>query len=57
MMVYSVFDNVNYYFGCVVRVFELDEYDIKLLIMLYCELWVECNVCMDDGLVGIFIGF
>ena len=56
-MAHSAFDNVNRYFGRAARVLGLDEHDIKLLTTPHRELRVECNVRMDDGSVGTFIGF
>ena len=53
----NAFENVNRYFDVAAKVLKLDPNESKLLKTPSRELRVECNVRMDDGTVGTFIGF
>jgi glutamate dehydrogenase (NAD(P)+) len=56
-MGHSAFENVNRYFDKAAKVLNLDEATSKFLRTPARELKVECNVRMDDGSIGTFIGF
>ncbi|HHH27169.1 MAG TPA: glutamate dehydrogenase [Polyangiaceae bacterium] len=56
-MGHSAFDNVNRYFDTAAELLELTESEARYLRTPSRELKVECNVRMDDGSVGTFIGF
>ncbi len=56
-MAHSAFENVNRYFNQAAKILKLDDKEAELLATPSRELRVECNVRMDDGTVGTFIGF
>jgi len=56
-MAHSAFDDVNRYFQRAADVLGLDDNESTYLSTPSRELRVECNVRMDDGTVGTFIGF
>ena len=56
-MARSAFDEVTYYFNRAAKVLGLDAKEATYLATPSRELKVECNVRMDDGSVGTFIGF
>ena len=56
-MSHSAYDEVNHYFNRAAKVLGLDEKEATYLRTPARELKVECNVRMDDGSVGTFIGF
>ena len=56
-MGHSAFDNVNRYFDTAAKLLELTEAEARYLRTPSRELKVECNIRMDDGSVGTFIGF
>ncbi|MEZ4446919.1 MAG: Glu/Leu/Phe/Val dehydrogenase dimerization domain-containing protein [Polyangiaceae bacterium] len=56
-MGHSAFDNVNRYFDEAAEVLKLSPGESKYLRTPSRELKVECNIRMDDGSVGTFIGF
>jgi glutamate dehydrogenase (NAD(P)+) len=56
-MGHSAFDNVNRYFDQAAKVLKLDPSESKFLRTPSRELKVECNIRMDDGSIGTFIGF
>lgn len=56
-MAHNAFENVNRYFNRAAKILKLDEKESELLATPARELRVECNVRLDDGSVGTFIGF
>jgi glutamate dehydrogenase (NAD(P)+) len=56
-MAHSAFDDVTRYFTHAAKVLRLDAKVAQYLATPARELKVECNVRMDDGTVGTFIGF
>jgi glutamate dehydrogenase (NAD(P)+) len=56
-MTHHAFENVNRYFTKAAEVLKLTPEEAKYLATPSRELKVECNVRMDDGTVGTFIGF
>ncbi|HZO12928.1 MAG TPA: Glu/Leu/Phe/Val dehydrogenase dimerization domain-containing protein, partial [Polyangiaceae bacterium] len=56
-MAHNAFENVNRYFHQAAKVLKLDDKEATLLATPARELRVECNVRLDDGTVGTFIGF
>jgi glutamate dehydrogenase (NAD(P)+) len=56
-MSHNAFENVNRYFSQAAKVLKLDANESKYLSTPSRELKVECNIRMDDGSVGTFIGF
>ncbi|MEM9693928.1 MAG: Glu/Leu/Phe/Val dehydrogenase dimerization domain-containing protein [Myxococcota bacterium] len=56
-MAHSAFENVNRYFNAAAKVLGLTEAEARYLRTPRRELKVECNIKMDDGTVGTFIGF
>jgi len=53
----SAFDNVNRYFNQAATVLKLNDKEARYLRTPRRELKVECNIRMDDGSVGTYIGF
>lgn len=56
-MAHSAFENVNRYFDRAAKALSLNGSDSRFLRTPSRELKVECNIRMDDGSVGTFIGF
>ena len=56
-MARGAFENVNRYFDTAAKLLGLTEAESRYLRTPARELKVECNIRMDDGTVGTFVGF
>ncbi len=56
-MATGAFENVNRYFDTAAKLLGLTEAESRYLRTPARELKVECNIRMDDGTVGTFVGF